>query len=147
MIANIQYKRLQHCKSMVRGYGLQNKLQNGSALTLLTVWCKHYTFCLVLRRGLYPRVLSLSHQTGNKGFSWLRHSASWMGFQLLEAMSEWSDRIRWNPAQRQKLRAAVSHKVFTKHSSTSPSPQPLPLPRAQQTGSSSGEEKNGSWHR
>lgn len=45
--------------------------------------------------------------------------------------NEWFDRILWNPVQRQKLRAVISHKVFTKHSSIPPSPQPLPLPRAQ----------------
>lgn len=46
-----------------------------------SLWRTSTRFCPVpSERGLCPRALSFRHQTGNKGFSWLWHSAPGKGF-------------------------------------------------------------------
>lgn len=100
-------------------------------------WSANTTLCLVLSEmgGLHPWAPSLSHQTGNEGFSWLWHSAPWMGFQLVQVMSErlkvdqqpidgptQYSGIPPRPGARQKLRAVVSHKLTSQSTAAQPPP-------------------------
>lgn len=112
-------------------YGPQEKLEKGSALTLLTAECTHYVWFSSERS-------TGSHQTGNKDFSWLWHSSPG---RVSSWWRQWVNGPKWSKEYLEsylgqdsetKAKGCCGPQGLHKDSSTAPSPQALPEYKAQQ---------------